>query len=121
MAKKNSEELKEWKNFRRELYEIKQKSDDDFEKYITLISSGGLALTVTFINDLIPLNQSNHTYLIIVGWTALALTLFVSLFSHYKSSINLEKNINEIDSDLEYNKLNENIDHRNKNIDFLNK
>lgn len=46
---KTKEEENQWKEYRLYILEQKSKSEDDFEKYITFISSGALGLTVTFI------------------------------------------------------------------------
>lgn len=119
--KKTKKEIEEWKDFRREIYDIKLKSDDDFEKYITLISSGGLGLTITFINDLIPLHDAVHTVFLVMGWGLLASTLFNSLYSHYISSKYSQKNMDDIDRNIPFENLESNINKRNTFINKLNK
>ena len=46
--KKNKIIENEWIDFRKSVYETKSKSEDDFEKYINVIASGGLAITIAF-------------------------------------------------------------------------
>jgi len=116
---KTEQEIVEWKEYRKSILEVKSKSDDDFEKYITLISSGGLGVTIAYINDIIPIKESVGSWVLFLGWIMLCTTLFLNLLSHYKSSINNEKTIDEID-ELEYEELTNNIDSRNKTIRCLN-
>lgn len=118
--KKTKEEIDEWKDYRKSLLEQKSKSDDDFEKYITYISSGALGLTVTLINNVIPIKESCYTGVIITGWILLALTLFINLFSHYLSSRYNELSLQDFDDDLDYESLILNIDKRNRLISYLN-
>ncbi|SMD43098.1 hypothetical protein SAMN00777080_1675 [Aquiflexum balticum DSM 16537] len=47
----------EWIEYRQSVLEQKSKSDDDFEKYITYISSGALIITLTFVEKISPLEQ----------------------------------------------------------------
>ena len=117
---KSKEDIQEWKEYRLSLLEQKSKSDDDFEKYITFIASGGLGLTITFINEISPLGESKHVYLIIAGWILLTFTLLINLFSHFLSSRNNEKTVQDIDDEIDYYKLVENINQRNNNIFYLN-
>ena len=118
---KSEEEIQGFKEYRKSLLEQKSKSDDDFEKYITFIASGGLGLTITFINEISPLDESKHVYLIISGWILLTLTLLINLFSHFLSSRNDEKTIQDLDDDdIDYDQLVKKIDQRNNRIFYLN-
>ncbi|MCX2681060.1 hypothetical protein OOZ15_13995 [Galbibacter sp. EGI 63066] len=117
---KSEEEINEWKEYRRSILEEKSKSDDDFEKYITYISSGALGLTMTFFDKISPLEKSISLWIIATGWIALAITLFVNLLSHYLSSRYNEKTVQDLDSNISYEKLSCNIDRRNNKISILN-
>jgi|SRR5690606_19608210 len=115
------EENNEWKvEYRKSIYEQKSKSDDDFEKYITFISSGALGLTITFFDKISPLEKSIALWIIATGWVALAITLFINLLSHYLSSRYNEKTVQDIDNGIPYEKLTCNIDRRNDKISNLN-
>ncbi len=105
---------------RQAVLEQKSRSDDDFEKYITFISSGALAITVTFIDKLSPLDQSVFVWVVLLGWFFLATTLFLNLISHYLSSRYNEKTVQEIDENISTLNLIKNIDSRNKIISRLN-
>ncbi len=117
---KSKKEIEQWKEYRLSLLEEKGKSDDDFEKYITFIASGGLGLTLTFIDNISPLKESICVWVIVLGWFSLAATLFVNLLSHYISSANNTKTIQDIDDDLSYENILSNIDRRNKLVSRLN-
>lgn len=117
MGKSKKEDWKE--KYRESVLEEKNKSDDDFEKYITYISSGGLALTVTFIDKISPLETSKQIWIIALGWVFLTFTLFINLLSHYLSSRYNEKTANEV-YDEPFAVLSNNIECRNKIISCLN-
>jgi hypothetical protein len=117
---RSKEEEQEWKEYRKSILVEKGKSDDDFEKYITFIASGSLGLTLTFIDKISPLKQSIGIWIIIVGWLFLASTLFINLLSHFLSSRYNEKTIQDLDDEINYDDLIDNIDKRNKIVSNLN-
>lgn len=102
------------KAFRR----IAEKSEDDFERLITYISAGALGLSITFIEKLVPLNNSLHSEFLITGWILLALTLILNLFSHNYSSRMSAKSENDFDNKVKG--LHELIAKRNHRIDCIN-
>ncbi|VXB82258.1 hypothetical protein [Maribacter litoralis] len=117
---KTKKEIEEWKEYRLSVLVQKSKSDDDFEKYITFIASGALGLTITFIDNINPLKESIVIWVIALGWVLLALTLFINLLSHYLSSKYNEKTIQDIDDEIKYEILLNNIEDRNRIISQLN-
>jgi heme/copper-type cytochrome/quinol oxidase subunit 2 len=118
--KKTKEEIDEWKEFRKSVFENKIKSEDDYEKYITLISSGALGLSITFIEKIVSLNSALYKWILITSWILLTITLFVSLLSHFFSRKYSEKTIEDVDNDLEYELIFENITRRNKYLEYFN-
>jgi hypothetical protein len=67
MSKKNSNNSElEIKSDRNILQRIKEKSEDDFERNITYISAGALAISLTFLERIVPVKESVQTYLVIV-------------------------------------------------------
>lgn len=97
---------------------VKEKSEDDFEKYITYISAGGLGLSLTFIEKVVPFEKSISLWTLVFAWALLALTLLVNLLSHFYSKKLLDKSIDDIDNDVP--DLIEKINSRNKKIDNVN-
>jgi hypothetical protein len=120
MDKEQDETIrKEWIDYRNSVSENKSKSQDDFEKYINLMASGGLVLSLTVVEKIITIDKASYPILLITGMFLLVLTILSNLYSHYKSMIDSDKTILEIDEE-KYDKIFENIDSRNKSINRLN-
>jgi hypothetical protein len=120
MGKKKDKIIeKEWIDFRNSVYETKSKSEDDFEKYINLLASGGLAITIAFFDKIVDINKADNIALIIIGWILFVLTLLSNLISHYKSISYSQKTIDEIE-EKKYDDVFSNLKNRNKTIKFLN-
>ena len=109
----------EWNEFRNSVYETKSKSQDDFEKYINVIASGGLAITIAFFDKIVDIHKSNYIFLIILGWVLLVTTLLTNLISHYLSISYAQKTIDEI-NEKKYDDVFTNVKKRNRFIKFLN-
>ncbi len=97
MGKKQEAQIEsEWNEFRNSVYETKSKSQDDFEKYINVLASGGLAITIAFFDKIVDVTTAKYIWLIICGWIFLVLTLLINMISHYLSINYSQKTINEI-------------------------
>ncbi len=44
-------ERQDWIDYRNAVYDNKSKSQDDFEKYMNLLASGGIVLSLTFLEE----------------------------------------------------------------------
>ena len=110
---------KEWVNFSKSVYEIKSKSQDDFEKYINLIASGGLGLTIAFFDKIVIIDIAISLWIIVFGWFLLALTLLTNLISHFLSVRFSGLTISEINN-KQYDVIFTNVVKRNKIINTLN-
>ena len=121
MGKKKDEERieNEWLEFSKSVYEIKSKSQDDFEKYINLIASGGLGLTIAFFDKIVQIDIAIHLWIIVLGWFSLAFTLLVNLLSHFNSVKYSELTISEINN-KDYDAVFINVERRNKKINRFN-
>ena len=97
---------------------VKEKSEDDFEKYITYISAGALGLSLTFIEKIVQFKETVFLWVLILGWLFLTLTLLVNLLSHFYSKRLIDKTIEDFDNKDP--SLLSNIKKRNKNIDKVN-
>lgn len=95
--KKDASSEQEEKSDRIILQRIKEKSEDDFEKNITYISAGALAISLTFLEKIVPIKESIQTSLVIASWTFLVLTLLSNLLSHQYSSYIIDKSIDDVD------------------------
>jgi len=65
---------------------IKDKSEDDFEKNLVLITSGTLVLSMTFIDKIAPLAGAKGVWWLISAWFLLIASLLLNLMSHQKAS-----------------------------------
>lgn len=120
--KKKKENIRienEWNNFRNSVYETKSKSQDDFEKYINVIASGGIALTIAFFDKIVKIETAGYIWIIIMGWILLVITLLSNLISHYLTIQYAVKTINEINDKL-YDSIFNNVKIRNKRTTILN-
>ncbi|MCD9575699.1 hypothetical protein [Flavobacterium soyae] len=119
MSKKKDSIKNEWVEFRNSVYETKSKSQDDFEKYINIIASGGLGITIAFFDKIVQIDKAIYLWIIVFGWLLLAVTLLINLFSHFKSVNYMELTISEI-NDEKYEEVFTNVEKRNKIINRFN-
>lgn len=119
------EQLEWWEDYRNKLYDLKSKSDDQFEKAITFITSGALGLTLTFHDKIVPFSGAICVYFIAAGWTLLVATLFINLYSHYQSSKSTDATIDDVDDvicyKMTYDGFRDKVNSRNSIINNLNK
>ena len=110
----------DWIDYRNSVIENKTKSQDDFEKYINLMASGGLVLSLTFLEKIVSLDKAIWKSLVVIGMYLMVVTLLSNLYSHYKSMLDSDATIKDID-DKNYKEIFKNIEKRNQKINFLNK
>lgn len=109
-----------WVDYRTAVTENKSKSQDDFEKYINLMASGALALTLTFLEKIVVIDQAIYKGFIVFGWFLLPITLLSNLYSHYKSIIDSDETLKDID-EKKFDDIFKNIEKRNLTINWLNR
>jgi|SRR5699024_190825 len=87
---------------REQLLNIRDYAEEEFDKLVIYLSSGGLVLTVGFVRDIVNVSSSSYSELLIITWIAFTISLITILISHRTSlkSIDLELNdrIQESDS-----------------------
>lgn len=82
---------------RDELLAIRADSFDSFDKYIVTLSTGCLALSITFLDKIgKPFNKATFV-LIAVSWVAFLVVLLFNLASYLFAKSNMDKKIAEID------------------------
>ncbi|MGB5983084.1 MAG: hypothetical protein WBG46_13145 [Nonlabens sp.] len=97
----SEEQLEGWLKFREQLEEGRQESERSFEKSISLITTGGLALFLTVWSDISTENVLEYIGILIIGWGSLVFALLTNLISHQISASNFFKNQNEVDKIIE--------------------
>lgn len=81
--KNNTEFLTEYK---RCVEQNKSKSQDDFEKYINLWSSGGIIITLMILSKLVEFEiEIVYKFLFVIGLISFLLTILSNLISHNNS------------------------------------
>ena len=124
MGKKKKEKQQEkfnhdWSEYRNSVSENKNKSQDDFEKYINLLASGGIIVSLTFLEKITAVVKIEYIIFYLIGLLLLVVTLISNLYSHHKSIQDSDSIIKEIDEE-KYEDIFKNIDKRNKPINLLN-
>lgn len=113
-------ERQDWIDYRNAVSDNKSKSQDDFEKYINLLASGGIVLSLTFLEKIITVDKTIFKAFYVIGLILLIVTLLSNLYSHYKSIIDSDLTIQEID-EKKYEEVFKNIKKRNTIINRLNR
>ena len=109
-----------WEKFRGETAKVKEKSEDDFEKYLNVFGSGGLLVGLTLLSKLVETHiRYQFQWMLILGSILFLACLLSNLLSHYMAIHNNDKNINDIDTQCE--ELWTNFERRNKNIAYVNR
>lgn len=108
-----------WENFRNDNIKVREKSQDDFEKYLNVFGSGGLLVGLTLLSKLVE-SKINYEFqwMLIFGSVLFVICLLSNLLSHYLAIHNNDKNISDIDNKNP--KLWENFDKRNNYLGNVN-
>lgn len=90
------------------VYEAFFESSKQFDRQIIYIASGALALSFTFIKDIVDLDLSKYKWLLITAWILLAIVILLNLVSHYLSIQALNKKLEffHVENEVESDKLN---------------
>lgn len=86
------------REYRSHLVEARQKSQDDYDKTIVLLSGGALGLSLTFMTDVGGATGSDNVAVLLCGWGCLAFSIFLVLVSYYMSRETLSAEIRRIDA-----------------------
>lgn len=85
--KKNNMKVEDLKIYKDSLYSSLSRDLDAFEKNFILISSGMLAFSITFIKDIVKINESIYLPLLFLGWLLILLAVGLMMFT-FLSSVN---------------------------------
>jgi hypothetical protein len=87
--------------YRDELISLQHKSQEAFERQLSYLSTGALALSIGFIKDVVKnISAADLKWLLDLGWGLLAATLLVNCFSHIRAAELHNKTIKDINNDL---------------------
>jgi len=99
--------------YRKKVWEDSKSGSENFDKYLITFSSGALALSLSFIKDIVPLRDAIWIPSLIVSWIAFIACILVTLVSFRISIRALEKMSPVLDDFY----LNGNVDAFNKHME----
>lgn len=74
-----------------ELFKRQLSNSDNFDKAILTYSSAGLALSLGFLKDFIPINHANASWLLFLSWILFGVAVAVTLFSFISSQLGITR------------------------------
>lgn len=66
---------------RKQAWDDMQSSTDSFDQSLLTLSSGLLALSVSFVKDIVPLSEAAHIWLLFLSWIFFALCILLTVSS----------------------------------------
>jgi hypothetical protein len=99
--------------YRKKVWEDSVSGSENFDKYLITFSTGALALSLSFIKDIVPLKDAIWTPLLIVSWAAFILTILITLIS-FRISMRALENMSPVLDDFY---LNGNVEAFNKHLE----
>src|SRR5690606_6793988 len=79
--------------FKRELYKDLNYSTSKFDTQSLTIAGGALGISLTFIKEIVPFNESQYTFLFYGALICFVFTIFLGFIAHYWSSHLIRKAI----------------------------
>lgn len=83
--------------YRNNLTELEQKSQESYDKAVLALSGGALGLSFTFTKDIIDLTTATGTTWLLVAWFLWGLSSTAVLFSYYFSQLALREAVKQVD------------------------
>ena len=71
-------------------------SNEQFDKAILFVSSGSLALSISFIEKIVPLATSHCKTLLLLSWVFEATTIILFTINHYLSMLSFNHEIKKL-------------------------
>jgi hypothetical protein len=103
-------EDKRYLETRKAYVESKNASLNSFDKYVLTLAAGALGLSLTFINEIVPIIEPVTFIYLIIAWSGFIASLISTLFSFLTSQWAFDKQISMLDdgyiSGVEKNNIN---------------
>nr|WP_295934972.1 hypothetical protein [uncultured Dyadobacter sp.] len=96
MSSENDELESLRKDHSNNLLKIKEKSEDDFDKNITAIAAGTLAITLTFHQIIVKATETDAHCLLFGSWVFLGLLMVLNLISNYITILQIQTSVSEL-------------------------
>lgn len=91
---------KELKLYRDQLMLAEAKAQEDYDKTLVFLSSGAIAVTVSFIHNIIPLASAVSCAFIFFAWVMWGISLLCVLCAYLTSNYALRKSIQQVDNNV---------------------
>jgi cytochrome c biogenesis protein CcdA len=93
------EELKEIKNkYIADLYTDFRYSIEKFDSQALYLSSGALAISLTFLKDIVPIKEAKLLWLYYIALILFGLTILIGFLAHYISARLIMKRIKKVEN-----------------------
>lgn len=80
----------------KDLYEDYRYSIEKFDSYTIYLSGGALAISLTFVENIVPIKEAVCIYLYYGAIILFGLTMLIGLFAHHRSAIEIDNRIKQI-------------------------
>lgn len=82
-----------FKELKGELLKRQLSNSDNFDKAVLAYSSAGLAFSLGFLKDFVPLANASYTYLLFTSWVLFVLAVVVTIVSFLVSQQGISKQL----------------------------
>lgn len=86
--------------YRKHLWEAGKSASEHTDKTILTLSAGALALSMTFLKDIVPLKDVIELPLVIAAWGAFGSSIACVLFSQYESRRAIDVQMQRLESQI---------------------
>ncbi len=80
-------------NFRNELYKRELSNTESFDKAILSLSSAGLAISLTFIKFVVPIEKAEQMYFLYSAWISFGLSIVAVIISFISSQAGINEQL----------------------------
>ena len=87
-------------DYRDHLIKTRQRSQTEYDKAILILSGGALAVTISFVKDIVGGHASGMP-LLLISWVCWGISCASVLYSHYSSVVAHNEAIDAIDNERE--------------------
>lgn len=89
----SAERKKLFAELKGELYKRQLSNSDNFDKAVLAYSSAGLALSLGFLKDFVPLAKAGYKYLLFTSWALFVLAVIITIISFLVSQQGIAKQL----------------------------
>jgi hypothetical protein len=97
MDEKNGSRENAYRQYRRQLVSLLQASYEHFDRAILALSGGGLALSLAFVKDIVPLSKNECRAMLVISWCLFAASILCTLISFLMSQQAIHRQIEYAD------------------------